>query len=67
LTAQDLKRRDLIPPDRILHWLGTSLELAAGGFRGASWDQQADVEYTFYGLGILGLLYAPNEYLRFEI
>ena len=61
LTAQDLKRRDLIPPDRILHWLSTSLELPGGGFRGASWDQQADVEYTFYGLGILGLLYAPSE------
>ena len=61
LTAQDLQRRDLIPPDRILHWLTTSLELSGGGFRGASWDQQADVEYTFYGLGILGLLYAPNE------
>ena len=37
--------------------LGTSLELPTGGFRGASWDQQADVEYSFYGLGILGLLY----------
>ncbi len=56
LTAQDLGRRDVIPPDRILNWVTTSIELPTGGFRGASWDQQADAEYTFYGLGILGLL-----------
>ena len=35
------------------------LEFPTGGFRGASWDEQADVEYTFYGLGILGLLWSP--------
>jgi geranylgeranyl transferase type-2 subunit beta len=58
LTAQDLGRRDVIPPDRILHFVTTSLEQPTGGFRGASWDQQADAEYTFYGLGILGLLFA---------
>lgn len=61
LTAQDLGRRDLISPDKILHWVNTSLELPPGGFRGASWDQQADVEYSFYGLGILGLLHASDE------
>jgi len=60
LTAHDLGRRDLISPDRILHWVSTSLELPTGGFRGASWDQQADVEYSFYGLGILGLLHAQQ-------
>ncbi len=27
-----------------------------GGFRGATWDDAVDVEYTFYGLGSLGLL-----------
>lgn len=32
------------------------LELPAGGFRGAAWDMNADTEYTFYGLGTLGLL-----------
>jgi geranylgeranyl transferase type-2 subunit beta len=58
LTAHDLGRRDLIAPDRILHWVGNSLELPTGGFRGASWDNQADVEYSFYGLGILGLLFS---------
>lgn len=60
LTGQDLGRRDLISPDRILHWVANCLEFPQGGFRGASWDQQADVEYTFYGLGILGLLYASR-------
>lgn len=56
LTAQDLGRPDLISSDQVRHWVANCLELPTGGFRGASWDQQADVEYTFYGLGILGLL-----------
>jgi geranylgeranyl transferase type-2 subunit beta len=29
-----------------------------GGFRGGSWDNGIDVEYTFYGLGALALLYS---------
>jgi geranylgeranyl transferase type-2 subunit beta len=33
-----------------------SLELPSGGFRGGLWDDRADVEYTFYGLGALALL-----------
>ncbi len=33
-----------------------SLELSTGGFRGGLWDNGLDVEYTFYGLGTLGLL-----------
>ena len=36
-----------------------SLELPGGGFRGGSWDMEKDVEYTFYGLGVLGLLTGP--------
>lgn len=59
LTAQDVGRRDLLKPPQVLHWLQESLECEAGGFKGASWDQQADVEYTFYGLGVLGLLHQP--------
>ncbi len=58
LTGQDLGRRDVIKPDRVLDWLQTEIELPDGGFRGASWDQQADAEYSFYGLGVLGLLYS---------
>jgi len=60
ITAHDLGRRDLIPPAKILDWVTNSLELPTGGFRGASWDEQADVEYSFYGLGILGLLFASR-------
>jgi geranylgeranyl transferase type-2 subunit beta len=33
-----------------------SLQRAEGGFRGGLWDEGHDVEYTFYGLGVLGLL-----------
>ncbi|MEX0678849.1 MAG: prenyltransferase/squalene oxidase repeat-containing protein [Pirellulales bacterium] len=33
-----------------------SLQLAEGGFHGASWDPGHDVEYTFYGLGATALL-----------
>ena len=29
-----------------------------GGFRGGAWDAGYDVEYTFYGVGLLGLLAA---------
>ncbi len=35
-----------------------ALELPQGGFRAGAWDGQADVEYTFYGLGTLALLAA---------
>jgi len=38
-----------------LHYV-QSLELPNGGFRGGLWDDHADVEYTFYGLGALALL-----------
>jgi geranylgeranyl transferase type-2 subunit beta len=33
-----------------------SLERPNGGFHGGLWDDGCDVEYTFYGLGILALL-----------
>jgi geranylgeranyl transferase type-2 subunit beta len=33
-----------------------SLQRSEGGFRGGLWDEGHDVEYTFYGLGILALL-----------
>ncbi len=33
-----------------------SVERPTGGFRGGLWDDGWDVEYTFYGLGVLGLL-----------
>jgi geranylgeranyl transferase type-2 subunit beta len=33
-----------------------ALQAAGGGFQAALWDKQTDVEYTFYGLGVLALL-----------
>lgn len=33
-----------------------SLALPDGGFKGGLWDDNTDVEYTFYGLGVIGLL-----------
>jgi geranylgeranyl transferase type-2 subunit beta len=32
-----------------------SCERPIGGFRGGLWDEEADVEYTFYGLGTLAV------------
>jgi geranylgeranyl transferase type-2 subunit beta len=41
---------------RALRQYVDSLQGPDGGFRGGSWDVGADVEYTFYGIGVLGLL-----------
>ncbi len=60
LVAQDFgldNSMDLVP---IEAFITQQLEFPTGGFRGASWDEQADVEYTFYGLGVLGLLGAAT-------
>ncbi len=35
----------------------------AGGFRAGLWDERADVEYTFYGLGTLALLAPANGFV----
>ncbi len=56
LTLQDLQIDDVLSPTRVLEYITQWLEFPTGGFRGASWDEQADVEYTFYGLGNLALL-----------
>ena len=58
LTAQDTGFGRMIDADRMEKFVANELEVPAGGFRGAGWDEQADVEYTFYGLGILGLLWS---------
>jgi geranylgeranyl transferase type-2 subunit beta len=55
LTVQDLELPDLVDPPRVVDFV-RALELPGGGFRGASWDEVADVEYTFYALGTLGLV-----------
>lgn len=56
LTCQDLDLGEIANSARIRQWLEEQLEFPTGGFRAASWDESVDVEYTFYGLGLLSLL-----------
>jgi geranylgeranyl transferase type-2 subunit beta len=56
LTIQDLGLEGILEQAQVGHYVASELEFPTGGFRGASWDEQADVEYTFYGLGVLALL-----------
>lgn len=56
LTLQDLGISDVLNIKKTTDYITQWLEFPTGGFRGASWDESADVEYTFYGLGTLALL-----------
>jgi geranylgeranyl transferase type-2 subunit beta len=63
LTVQDLELQDVVSATKIERFVTDEkhgLELPTGGFRGAAWDTHADVEYTFYGLGNLGLLWSAD-------
>ncbi len=60
LTLHDIGRRNDVRPTLIERFITTELEFPTGGFRGAAWDDRADVEYSFYGLGVLGLLDAAE-------
>jgi geranylgeranyl transferase type-2 subunit beta len=54
LTCLDLGLKDVLTPKQIRRFLA-ELELKHGGYRAAIWDNAADVEYTFYGLGLTSL------------
>jgi geranylgeranyl transferase type-2 subunit beta len=54
-TLQQLGALDRVDTAAALQYV-RQLELPGGGFRGGLWDAHTDVEYTFYGLGCLGLL-----------
>jgi geranylgeranyl transferase type-2 subunit beta len=54
-TLKQLGALDRLDAAALLHYV-QALELPAGGFRGGLWDQGTDVEYTFYGLGVMALL-----------
>jgi geranylgeranyl transferase type-2 subunit beta len=54
LTLADLGALDEIDVPAVRRY-AKQLEQPEGGFLGAVWDQAADVEYTFYGLGTLAL------------
>ena len=56
LTVQDLGLVDVIDGQKIRSFVETQLEFPTGGFRAATWDEAADVEYSFYALGNLALL-----------
>lgn len=60
LTLQDLRLTGVHDPERVEKYITEWLEFPTGGCRGASWDEAADVEYTFYGLGVLGLLWSAE-------
>ena len=49
----------MIDPRRLEQFI-LALEHPEGGFRAAAWDQSTDVEYTFYALGTLGLLWSGD-------
>ncbi len=54
-TLAELGALDQLNTDAVRRY-AAGQELPEGGFRGGVWDEVADVEYTFYGLGTLGLL-----------
>jgi geranylgeranyl transferase type-2 subunit beta len=53
-TLADVGGLDRLERDR-LRIYAESLQGPDGGFRGGSWDTGFDVEYTFYGVGVLAL------------
>jgi geranylgeranyl transferase type-2 subunit beta len=55
LTLQDLGGTGEIDVPAVKRFV-MSLAREEGGFHGAAWDGAHDVEYSFYGLGCLGLL-----------
>jgi len=59
LTVQDLELPGLVDLQSVAEFI-RALELPGGGYRGATWDSVADVEYSFYALGTLGLLGAST-------
>ena len=61
LTVQDLNITNLASQAMIERFITHELEFPTGGFRGAAWDDQADVEYSFYGLGCLALIWSQAD------
>jgi len=56
LTLADLGQDGLVRSEVVRRFVTDELEFPTGGFRGAAWDDRADVEYSFYGLGVLALV-----------
>jgi len=54
LTLTDLETTEGVDLS-VVRTYAESLACESGGFRGGLWDEGHDVEYTFYGLGVLAL------------
>ncbi len=54
-TLAELGALDRLDRTELRHY-AEAAEHAQGGFHGGLWDSGVDVEYTFYGLGVLGLV-----------
>ncbi|MEM6330974.1 MAG: prenyltransferase/squalene oxidase repeat-containing protein [Planctomycetota bacterium] len=55
LTLTDLGAAEEVDLPEVLRFV-RSVDQPAGGFLAAAWDEAVDVEYSFYGVGSLGLL-----------
>jgi geranylgeranyl transferase type-2 subunit beta len=53
-SLADLGALERLDKDRLATF-ARGCDVPTGGFRGGLWDERADVEYTFYGLGVLAL------------
>lgn len=56
LTLADLKAEEEVDLDAARRF-AASLDQPEGGFLAAAWDEEVDVEYTFYGIATAGLLH----------
>lgn len=54
-TLSELGALDCLDTTDLRHY-AEAAERPQGGFKGGLWDEGYDVEYTFYGLGVLGLV-----------
>ena len=58
-TLKDVGAWDAVDRRRTLEFV-CSLQGEEGGFYAAAWDEQVDVEYSFYGVASLGLLLSED-------
>ncbi|MCI0681402.1 MAG: geranyl transferase [Gemmataceae bacterium] len=54
-TLDQLGALDRVNP-RHVYCFAEALQEETGGFKGGIWDEAADVEYTFYGIGTMALV-----------
>jgi geranylgeranyl transferase type-2 subunit beta len=54
-TLEQLGGLDRVEADSLRDY-ARSVEVETGGFHGGLWDEGVDVEYTFYGLGVLAIV-----------